>query len=347
MKLKGLSIIVLSVLVVSGLAIYRDLHVRHEQLKQNAAKSVAITNSSWEATKGIHLTFSEPLEAVTWTMDGHVQTLRLKRPSSSVWLKSVLPQGRRTSIEVRSVETTYNQTVRKSWILSAILPKPLQVVTDPGTWQLNVSRSGPYMVQFSAPILNRLEATNAVSFTPSIPGKWVWKNPETADFYPADSVAATTQETLVIGDGIKGPVGDAGQFLTSPITRPFITASNEKIVVQEQLPETLRLYKNGQVIFESLCNTAMTGAYTPTGTFHIRSKYSNVDMRGVNPDGVPYNDPHVPWVMGLIGNIAIHGYPRAAYGWPQSNGCVELPISAAKRLYGMVNVGTPVEIMSS
>ena len=91
----------------------------------------------------------------------------------------------------------------------------------------------------------------------------------------------------------------------------------------------------------------MPGGSTPTGTFYIRSKYPSVDMKGVNPDGVHYNDPHVPWVMGLIGNIAIHGYPRASYGWPQSNGCVELPLSAAKHLYSMVSVGTPVEIMTS
>ncbi|WDL95490.1 L,D-transpeptidase [Alicyclobacillus sp. ALC3] len=346
MKLKGLSITALSVSVVCGLVIYLGVHVRHVQLKQNAAKSVAITSSKWEAFKGIHLTFSEPLEAVTWTMDGHAKTIHLKKPSASVWLNSVLPQGQKSSVEVQSVETTYNQTVTESWKLSDVLAKPLQVITDPGTWQLNVSRNGPYMVQFSAPILDRNGATKAVVFKPSIPGKWVWKNSETADFYPMDPVPPTAQETLVVGDGIKGPVSDAGQFMASPVTRPFITASDEKIVVQEQLPETLSLYKNGKVIFQSLCNTAVPGAYTPTGTFYIRSKYSFVDMRGVNPNGVAYNDPHVPWVMGLIGNVAIHGYPRATYGWPQSNGCVELPISAAKRLYSMVKVGTPVEIMS-
>ena len=33
------------------------------------------------------------------------------------------------------------------------------------------------------------------------------------------------------------------------------------------------------------------------------------------------------------GGDAVHGYPRASYGFPQSNGCVELPIETAKLHY--------------
>ena len=341
-----LSASALSVFVLGGLAGYIGAHIRHQQLETKAAESAAIASVNWEAFKGVHLTFTEPLEALTWSMNGHTKLIHLNRPSSSIWLKTTLPQGEKSSIEVRSVETVYNQTLEESWKLSDTLYRPLTVVTNPGPWQLNVSQSGPYIVRFSAPIQDRSRAIKAMSFQPSISGKWVWQNPETADFYPARSLPSTTQETLVVGDGIDGPVGDGGQYLSSTVKRPFITASDEKIVVQEKLPETLTLYKNGKVIFQSLCNTAMPGGYTPTGTFYIRSKYPSVDMKGINPDGVHYNDHHVPWVMGLIGNIAIHGYPRASYGWPQSNGCVELPISAAKQLYTMVSVGTPVEIMT-
>ncbi|MCF8568105.1 L,D-transpeptidase [Alicyclobacillus tolerans] len=318
---------------------------RHAWREQSALKNMAIAHSEWKASQGINLTFTEPVYSVTWLMHGHTKTLSFNKPVTSVWLHTLLPQGEKSSIEVENVETIYRQDVPKSWKLSDVLPQPLTAVTNPGPWQLNVPRNGPYSVRFSAPIENRFETIRAISFTPKIPGRWTWKNSETADFYPKQTLPSTVQETMVIGDGINGPVGASGQYLTAQINRPFMTASDEKIVVHETLPETLKLYKNGQLIFQSLCNTARPGGYTPTGTFYIRSKYQFVNMRGVNPNGIPYYDPHVPWVMGLIGNIAIHGFNRASYGFPQSNGCVELPISAAKSLYSMAQVGTPVKII--
>lgn len=320
---------------------------RHEWLKQNAAKNMAIAHSKWEAYKGIHLTFTEHILAITWTISGHTKRIHYKQPVTSVWLHVLLPQGEHSYIQVQNVETAYHQEIPESWKLSDVLPHPLSAITNPGPWQLNVPRNGPYIVKFNNPIKNHAETTQDISFTPTISGKWVWENSETADFYPNHSLPSNTQETMLIGDGIHGPISTSGQYLTAPINRPFITASDEKIIVHETLPETLKLYKNGQLIFQSLCNTAMPGGHTPTGTLYIRSKYPSVNMRGVNPNGIPYDDPHVPWVMGLIGNIAIHGFKRVSYGFPQSNGCVELPIQAAKSLYSMVQVGTPVEIIKS
>ncbi len=52
-------------------------------------------------------------------------------------------------------------------------------------------------------------------------------------------------------------------------------------------------------------------------------------MTGTDPDGVHYVAPDVPWVNYFNGGDAVHGYPRASYGFPQSNGCVELPIETA------------------
>jgi len=45
------------------------------------------------------------------------------------------------------------------------------------------------------------------------------------------------------------------------------------------------------------------------------------------------------------GGDAVHGYPRASYGWPQSNGCVELPISNAQFVWGMDPIGTLVTVV--
>ena len=62
-------------------------------------------------------------------------------------------------------------------------------------------------------------------------------------------------------------------------------------------------------------------------------------MIGTNVDGSHYNDPGVPWVNYFNGGDAVHGYIRPSYGVPQSNGCVELPIATAQKVYGMLALG--------
>jgi len=152
-------------------------------------------------------------------------------------------------------------------------------------------------------------------------------------------------ERLEIRGGPGGFVTATGQYLAAArVLRPFVTASPWAIVVREGRPETLTLYRHGRPVFTTLVNTGVAGAATPVGQFYVRAKFPWVTMRGRNPDGQPYLDPHVPWVMSIDGNIALHGFVRRAYGFPQSAGCVELPVPAARKLYAMVPLGTPVRI---
>jgi lipoprotein-anchoring transpeptidase ErfK/SrfK len=43
------------------------------------------------------------------------------------------------------------------------------------------------------------------------------------------------------------------------------------------------------------------------------------------------------------GGDAVHG-PRASYGSPQSNGCVELPIETAHTVFDMLRIGDVVDV---
>ncbi len=56
-------------------------------------------------------------------------------------------------------------------------------------------------------------------------------------------------------------------------------------------------------------------------------------MKGTEPNGQKYDDPAIPWIAYFNGGDAIHGYPRPGYGYPQSNGCVELPIGHAESMF--------------
>jgi peptidoglycan hydrolase-like protein with peptidoglycan-binding domain len=116
------------------------------------------------------------------------------------------------------------------------------------------------------------------------------------------------------------------------------------VTVSESLPETLEVHRGNRVVFTTPANTGVPGAETEQGIFPIYSRFVSTTMAGEDVDGTKYDVPDVPWVNYFNGGDAVHGYPRESYGFPQSNGCVELPIEAARTVFGMLAVGDIVEI---
>ncbi len=108
------------------------------------------------------------------------------------------------------------------------------------------------------------------------------------------------------------------------------------VSVSESLPETLDVHRGHRVVFSTPVNTGVPGAETELGIFPIYARYVSTTMSGTDVDGTKYVVPDVPWVNYFNGGDAVHGYPRASYGFPQSNGCVELPIEAAHTVFGML-----------
>jgi len=116
------------------------------------------------------------------------------------------------------------------------------------------------------------------------------------------------------------------------------------VSVSESLPETLALHRGHRVVFTTPVNTGVPGAETAQGSFPIYSRYVSTTMSGTDVDGTKYVVPDVPWVNYFNGGDAVHGYPRSSYGFPQSNGCVELPIEAARTVFGMLAIGDIVVV---
>ncbi len=111
------------------------------------------------------------------------------------------------------------------------------------------------------------------------------------------------------------------------------------VSVSESLPETLEVHKGHRVVFTTPANTGVPGAETAQGIFPIYSRLISTTMSGEDVDGEKYKVEDVPWVNYFNGGDAVHGYPRASYGFPQSNGCVELPIEASHTVFGMLAIG--------
>jgi peptidoglycan hydrolase-like protein with peptidoglycan-binding domain len=116
------------------------------------------------------------------------------------------------------------------------------------------------------------------------------------------------------------------------------------VTVTESSPETLDVHVGDRVVFSTPANTGVPGAETAQGIFPIFSRLTSTTMTGEDVDGTKYKVEDVPWVNYFNGGDAVHGYERGSYGFPQSNGCVELPIAAAHTVYGMLALGDIVDV---
>jgi peptidoglycan hydrolase-like protein with peptidoglycan-binding domain len=129
----------------------------------------------------------------------------------------------------------------------------------------------------------------------------------------------------------------SGKTDTSPYTY---------VLVSKQLPENLTLYDNGAPTMTGIAvNTGAPGADTVDGTYPVFEHVPSSRMQGTNPDGSTYDDPSVPWASYFLGGDALHGFVRATYGSPQSNGCVEMPIATAAQVWPLTPIGTLVTVV--
>ena len=106
----------------------------------------------------------------------------------------------------------------------------------------------------------------------------------------------------------------------------------------------LYVWRGGHFIYQTLANTGIPEAPTAVGTWPVYLRFTSTTMSGTNPDGTHYDDPGVPFVSYFNGGDAVHGFWRSQFGFPQSLGCVELPISNAAIVYNYDNYGTLVTV---
>jgi len=146
-------------------------------------------------------------------------------------------------------------------------------------------------------------------------------------------------------DGIAGPhvwsalLGAASAGDQDP--KPY-----DYVYVSKTLPENLTVYVNGQAQFIGIpVNTGIHGVDTPDGTYPVFEHVPSSEMKGTNLDGSTYDDPNVPWASYFHGGDALHGFVRGSYGYPQSNGCVEMSIANAGAIWPYTPIGTLVTVV--
>ncbi|MHB1593906.1 MAG: Ig-like domain-containing protein [Streptosporangiaceae bacterium] len=143
-------------------------------------------------------------------------------------------------------------------------------------------------------------------------------------------------------DGLVGPAVWKAMF--QAIAKDQVNPHGYTYALASQVqPETLTVWHNGKVIFKNLANTGIAASPSQIGTYPVYLKYRFQIMRGTNPNGTKYADP-VSWVSYFYQGDAVHYFPRASYGFPQSLGCVELPYSPAKKIWPYLTYGTLVTV---
>jgi L,D-transpeptidase-like protein/putative peptidoglycan binding protein len=146
-------------------------------------------------------------------------------------------------------------------------------------------------------------------------------------------------------DGVAGPeVWRA--LLRDDLSGHRRTTGYSYVFVHETIPQSLSLWHNGKVILTSPGNTGIASAPTAQGTWPVFEHIPVGTMSGTNPDGSHYHDPGIQWISYFHGGDALHAFPRASFGTPQSLGCVELPLSAAAEVWPYTPIGTLVTIES-
>jgi peptidoglycan hydrolase-like protein with peptidoglycan-binding domain len=160
------------------------------------------------------------------------------------------------------------------------------------------------------------------------------------------SLDATTRGAVMVFQAAHGqsPTGEPDRSIWASLIAAETLGHGDPVpytfvTVSESIPETLEVHRGRHVVLSTPANTGVAGATTEQGTFPIYARYVSTTMTGTNPDGSHYSDPGVPWVNYFNGGDAVHGFPRASYGTPQSNGCVELPIGTAGQVYPLLTIG--------
>jgi hypothetical protein len=154
---------------------------------------------------------------------------------------------------------------------------------------------------------------------------------------------------LKLEDGREG-YGEAISIRTEEIPpHDYNKDSSEYVLIFTHEDQTLKIFKDGDLVKESLGSSGIWDSFTPRGVFQIedgrRGEWSYIERFGV---GLKY------WV-GFRWIYLFHSVPfdkdgniieeeAEKIGQPASHGCIRLPVDAAKYIYDNIPEGSIVLI---
>jgi lipoprotein-anchoring transpeptidase ErfK/SrfK len=223
-----------------------------------------------------------------------------------------------------------------------------QILAELGYLPMHVSYSG------SAPANTVAAQETAAESPPKATLSWAyggvpsglqsqWGGPNSAGELTKGAIMAFESDHDMQPDGEAGPAVWK-ELIKAEIAGQRNTFGYTFVSVSEGSPESLFVWHNGKTVISGVpVNTGVPGAATATGTFAVFWHTPVTQMIGTDVDGSHY-DVTVHWVSYFNGGDALHYYPRGGYGYPQSNGCVEMNLPDAENVYQYTPVGTIVQV---
>jgi lipoprotein-anchoring transpeptidase ErfK/SrfK len=155
--------------------------------------------------------------------------------------------------------------------------------------------------------------------------------------------AFETQNSIGV-DGLPGPAVWTA-LINDVINNKVSATPYVYVLVNKTVPQSLTLWNDGAVQYTVPINSGAPGADTTDGTYAVFEHVRYSEMKGTNVDGSTYDDPNVPYASYFNGGDALHGFVRASYGTPQSNGCVEMSYANAALVWPLTPIGTLVTVV--
>ncbi len=118
------------------------------------------------------------------------------------------------------------------------------------------------------------------------------------------------------------------------IWQPEVSPAGPVAIIVSLSEQTLYVYRNGVRIGRSTVSSGKTGHKTPTGVFTILEKNVVHHSSAYHEASMPYME-RITW-----GGVAIHAGNLP--GYPESHGCIHVPMDFAKKLYDITDKGTTV-----
>jgi peptidoglycan hydrolase-like protein with peptidoglycan-binding domain len=331
--------------------------VPHVSTPLSVASTIPVSGATAVATNAaISITFSTPVSL-------GADPPSLSPPVAGTWVQAS-PTTLRDNLTAPLVPSS-TETVTVPAGSSGVRAKDGATLPTPLTYSFTVADGDTLRLQELLAQLDYLPLTFTPSGAAPAPQEaatpqlgsftWRWPNlpPDLTSLWTQGVEDVITKAAVMTFENQNGLSVDGlagGQVWTTMLhdvaTNKVNTAPYTYVLVSKVLPENLTLYNNGAAQYTNIpVNTGAPGADTADGTYPVFEHVTSSVMKGTNPDGTTYDDPDVPWASFFNGGDALHGFVRAQYGSPQSNGCVEMTVANAGTLWPLTPIGTLVTVV--
>lgn len=138
-------------------------------------------------------------------------------------------------------------------------------------------------------------------------------------------------------------IDSSGNEATDKITVHVKRKKNPYVVVSIS-KQTLKYYEYNKLVLTSSVVTGVNNK-TPRGTFRVLNKATDIKLKGEDYESFVHY-----WIAFKGSSFGFHdaswrsNFGGRIYKTSGSHGCVNMPYSKVKRLYNMIDIGTPVYI---